>query len=114
MNDCRDQDNFGAQALIDGMLGLLRASLPPSEIRTMPSHYFLDLSYGTDSLVKRGAGIRQPKASFPHMADQYETFADDWLNGKGGEGAKDYLAFFEGVDLVILNGEGSIYRQNMS
>lgn len=114
MNDCRDQDNFGAQALIDGLLGILQESIPSSKIRTIPSHWFLDLSYGMDSLVKDGAGMRQPKAIFPTMADQYERFADDWFNGQGGEGAKEYLARLEGIDLVVLNGEGSLYRTNLS
>lgn len=114
MNDCRDQDNFGAQALIDGLIGLLRLSLPTSTLRTIPSHWFLDLSFGMQSLVNGGAGMRQPKANFPAMADQFERFADDWLDGKGGDGAKEYLAQLDGVDLVVLNGEGSIYRQNMS
>lgn len=114
LNDCRDQDNFGAHALIDGLIGILTESIPNSKIRTVPSHWFLDLSYGMGSLVNDGAGMRQPKANFPVMADQYERFADDWLNGRGGEGAKEYLAQLKDVNLVVLNGEGSLYRTNLS
>ena len=54
-----------------------------------------------------------PNPRFPLLADEFEIVADNWQS-KPGPGVVDYLKKFNGVDLVVLNGEGSIYRQNIS
>src|SRR6185312_17283704 len=38
----------------------------------------------------------------------------EWTEGRGGPGAQEYLSRFEAADLVVLNGEGSLYRTNPS
>ena len=58
--------------------------------------------------------MTQPKASFPEVADQFETVADEWLSGGGGPGAPEFLGPSPDADLVVLNGEGSLYRENLS
>jgi polysaccharide pyruvyl transferase WcaK-like protein len=63
-------------------------------------------------MVDGGEGLRHRRATFPSMADQFETVADDWLEGRGGPDAHEFLSRFEGADLVVVNGEGSIYRTN--
>jgi polysaccharide pyruvyl transferase WcaK-like protein len=40
--------------------------------------------------------------------------ADEWVAGRGGPGSAAYMKSLEGVDIVVLNGEGSIYRTNIS
>lgn len=114
VNDCRDQDNFGAHALMDGLVGLLNAHAPAVQLSTIPSHWVLDMSFGMSSFVNGGKGMRQPAAVFPQLADQFERTARDWLEGRGGEGAADFLARLRAADLVVLNGEGSMYRTNLS
>ena len=58
--------------------------------------------------------MRQPKASFPALADQFETVADDWLNGGGGPARRGIPgSVSDAVDVVVLNGEGSLYRDNL-
>ena len=91
LNDCRDQDNFGAAALVDGLVEILSQRLPTSEILPIPSHWVIDSRHGLGGFRNAGAGMRQPKATFPALADQFETVADDWLNGDGGPGAVEFL-----------------------
>jgi polysaccharide pyruvyl transferase WcaK-like protein len=48
------------------------------------------------------------------VADQFDDVADDWLAGHGGPGAHEFLSRLRGADAVLLNGEGSLYRTNLS
>ena len=114
LNDCRDQDNFGAAVLVDGLVEILSQRLPTSEILPIPSHWVIDSRHGLGGFRNAGAGMRQPKATFPALADQFETVADDWLNGDGGPGAVEFLDRIRRSDVVVLNGEGSLYRDNLS
>jgi polysaccharide pyruvyl transferase WcaK-like protein len=114
LNDCRDQVNFGSNALVDGLLQILSRGVPNATILPIPSHWLIDASQGFGAFVSDGIGLKQPRATFPTVADQFETVADEWLRGGGGPGAQEFLSRFEAADLVILNGEGSIYRTNLS
>ena len=113
LNDCRDQISVGSNALADGLIEILSRAMPTATIRPIPSHWLVERS-AFDSFVEGGVGLRQPRATFPALADQFETIADDWLSGRGGRDAHEYLERFEGADLVVLNGEGSLYRTNQS
>jgi polysaccharide pyruvyl transferase WcaK-like protein len=113
INDCRDQVNFGADALLDGLLAILRVSLPGATIVPIPSHWLLSLKVDASVFVDGGRGLTQPGPTFPALADQFETVAREWTEGHGAE-AQEFLTRFEGADLVVLNGEGSIYRTNPS
>ena len=114
LNDCRDQVNYGAQALMDGLLAILSQRAPNATILPIPSHWLIDRSHGLGAFVNDGEGLWQPRATFPRVADEFEVIADDWMQGRGGRGAPEFLTRLEGVDLVVLNGEGSTYRTNLS
>lgn len=114
INDSRDQINYGAEALVEGLLHILRVALPNHTTRVIPSHW-LDEA-GIPSAFHSGASLEFPgeSALWPAVADQFECIADEWLAGRGGKGAAAYLDTLEAVDIVVLNGEGSIYRTNIS
>jgi polysaccharide pyruvyl transferase WcaK-like protein len=114
LNDCRDQENFGASVLVDGLLKILSRRLPSTTIVPIPSHWLIDGRHGLSGFWGEGAGMTQPKASFPEVADQFETVADEWLSAGGGPGAPEFLVRLRSADLVVLNGEGSLYRDNLS
>jgi Polysaccharide pyruvyl transferase len=114
LNDCRDQVNFGAGALVDGLLVILGRCLPGATVVPIPSHWLLSLNVDRGVFVDDGRGLTQPGPTFPAVADQFETVATEWTEGHGGDGAQEFLARFEGADLVVLNGEGSLYRTNPS
>lgn len=114
LNDCGDQDNFGAHALMDGLYRILEQAAPNAYVQPIPSHWLLDTSQGLGAFTNGGAGMRQLPATYPAVADQFEPVAEDWLQGRGGPGAEELLRRFDGAALVVLNGEGSIYRTNLS
>ena len=113
LNDCRDQVNYGAEVLVDGLLRILRERAPTATIRPIPSHWLIDKAH-LDAFVDRGAGLHLPRAPYPTVADQFDAIADEWVQGRAGPGAAEVLARFDDADLVVLNGEGSIYRDNLS
>jgi hypothetical protein len=58
LNDCRDQMNFGAKALIDGLIQGLATAMPSATIHPpIPSHWLLDVSHGLGMFVADGAGM---------------------------------------------------------
>jgi polysaccharide pyruvyl transferase WcaK-like protein len=114
LNDCRDQVNFGASVLVDGLIAILAQSMPDATIVPIPSHWLVDASLGFDAFVNDGEGLRPPQATFPTVADQFETIGDAWMEGRGGRDAAEFMTRLQSADLVVVNGEGSIYRTNQS
>ncbi len=113
INDCRDQENYGAEILVDAIDPIIQQALPRHQIDYIPSAWLLDAAHGFADF-KKEADIRQPDARWPYVADHFEPVADLWENGRGGPGAKEFLAKMERADVVVLNGEGSVYRDNLS
>jgi polysaccharide pyruvyl transferase WcaK-like protein len=114
LNDCSDQVNYGAEALMEGLIRILRAAIPDHTLRLIPSHWVIDTESGWHRSFYDGNSRVQPQAIWPEVADQFECIADEWLAGRGGRGVDAYLKALEGVDIVVLNGEGSMYRTNLS
>ncbi len=113
LNDCRDQVNFGANAAVDGMIEILSRSLPTATILPIPSHWLIEAEF-LDTFVNDGVGLHQPHVAFPSLCDQFETVADEWMAGRGGRDVGQYLDRFAAADLLVVNGEGSLYRRNQS
>jgi polysaccharide pyruvyl transferase WcaK-like protein len=114
VNDCRDQINYGSEALMEGLLHIITTAVPDYTLRLIPSHWLIEAGYA--SAFYNGSSLVQPgeSAIWPAVADQFECIADEWLAGRGGRGASAFLEKLEGVDIVIVNGEGSMYRTNIS
>jgi polysaccharide pyruvyl transferase WcaK-like protein len=113
LNDCRDQVNLGANALIEAMITILQRSLPNATILPIPSQWLIESQF-LDTFVEDGVGMHQPRVEFPFVCDQFETVADEWMAGRGGRDVDQYLRRFRSADLVVVNGEGSLYRRNQS
>jgi polysaccharide pyruvyl transferase WcaK-like protein len=114
INDSSDQINYGAEALVHGLHHILDVALPNHTRRLIPSHW-LDEA-GIPSWFHSGNSLEYPGEStvWPAVADQFDYIADEWQAGRGGKDAPLYLEKLKGVDIVVLNGEGSIYRTNIS
>ena len=113
-NDCSDQVNYGAEALVAGLIRIFETAMPGHTLRLVPSHWVMDPEEGWQQYFHPGRPLVQPQALWPEVADQFECVADEWLAGRGGSGVNAYLKALTGVDVVILNGEGSLYRTNFS
>ena len=104
LNDTRDQNNWGSVALTDALVAILNESCPQMDLRCIPS-----ISLWT-STSKAGAVTMV----LPALADDYEETASAWQEGRGGPEADAFIRQVKWADLVIYNGEGSIYRRNHS
>jgi polysaccharide pyruvyl transferase WcaK-like protein len=104
LNDTRDQNNWGSIALTEALIAILKDACPEMELRCIPS-----ASLGSS---KTPAG--KATMVLPDLADDYEETAATWRSGKGGPEANAFIRQAQWADLVIYNGEGSIYRRNYS
>lgn len=114
VNDTRDQENWGSEALVEALEQLLRDTFPGRQLRYIPSHQLGHPSFGYKAYIKGGKGMRQASLLLPEVVDQFEQIAEEWLEGRGGPGALELLDMMDGVEAVVFNGEGSIYRTNYS
>lgn len=110
LNDCRDQISYGCEVLVEGLIRILTAAIPDHTLRHIPSHWLMEPEYFSE--FYNAGSLTQPMAIWPQVADEFECIADEWLAGRGGQGVDVYLKTFSGVDVVILNGEGSMYQRN--
>jgi polysaccharide pyruvyl transferase WcaK-like protein len=113
LNDCRDQVNLGANMLIEGLIAILSRGLPSATILPIPSHWLIEAEF-LHSFVNDGVGLHQPRVAFPAVCDEFETVADEWMEGRGGPDVDQYLSRFAAAHLLVVNGEGSLYRRNQS
>ena len=114
LNDCSDQANYGAEGLMEGLIRIFKAAIPEHTLRLLPSHWLIDPDPNWFEAFYNGTSLVQPRAIWPEVADQFDYIADEWLAGRGGPDVNAYLKALHGVDIVILNGEGSMYRTNLS
>nr|MBC8453569.1 hypothetical protein [PVC group bacterium] len=123
INDNSAHVNWGAQATPPALKQIIREAMPDSKI-TILSNEWLCRNYMRlrppfpGMHVRRGRWLRLPfmarfssRASFyPEIADECEYWADEWLAGRGGPPAEDFLALAKESDVIVYNGENSIYR----
>lgn len=114
INDCSDQANYGAEGLMEGLIRIFKAAIPEHTLRLLPSHWLIDPEPNWFEAFYNGESLVQPVAIWPEVADQFDYIADEWLAGRGGPGVDAYMKALRGADIVVLNGEGSMYRTNLS
>ena len=128
LNDNREHPNWGAQATPAAIDAVLSAKLPGCE-RTWLSWYWLRSQYralrwpfqpgayepGKTSGIRRRLAHRfsAPIDFFPAVADDFDRFADEWMEGRGGPMATRFLDEMERADALVYNGENSLYRNTL-
>lgn len=115
---------MGAQATPQALVGILKASFPDCKITALP-HDWLTRSYrrmwglfeGQLFCVDRWKGIRlflhkgsSEEVFFPTVADDFDFWADEWMAGRGGPQGEEFCTLSKAADIIIYNGENSIYR----
>lgn len=124
INDNSAHVNWGAQASPPALTKILTEALPNCTITALP-HAWLTRSYRRMHALAGGRLIRDgqwrwvrpvltrcsmPVPFFPEVADDFDYWADEWLAGRGGPQATEYLALAGAADVIVYNGENSIYR----
>jgi hypothetical protein len=125
INDNSAHVNWGAQATPSSLAKILRHSLPGAEIVALPWDWLRTayrrlrvppmrgMFWRTDmwaALRKVLFRISEPVNFYPQVADDFDAFADEWMNGGGGPPAKEFVELAKDSGIVIYNGENSIYR----
>lgn len=114
LDDTRDQLNFGAAVLVDGLFEILQRADPSATIVPIPSFWLIPRGAAPGAFVPECDDCVPPRARWPRVADEFEAVADAWSSSRPGSAERRILSRFEGADLVVLNGEGSVYRDNES
>ncbi|MDH3212868.1 MAG: polysaccharide pyruvyl transferase family protein [Myxococcales bacterium] len=123
INDTLDHGNWGSQACAEGLRQILRAEVPNAELDIVPSkwigqRYRFDPHYKGKRIFKKPGALNRHLFAehqvLPEVADEFETVADLWQQGRGGKGAAEFEAKLRGVDAVVFNAEGSTYRVNFT
>jgi polysaccharide pyruvyl transferase WcaK-like protein len=126
INDNSAHVNWGAQASPSALVGIIEQSLSGCTITAL-SHAWLARSHHRrmhhllgGRLIrgkKRGRIARKflnrcstLEAFYPEVADDFDYWADEWLAGRGGPQANEFLKLAEKAEIIVYNGENSIYR----
>lgn len=121
LNDGSKYENWGMKACIAGLKKIL-SQIDSIELRSL-DYDFMNRRYAFEPKIF-GKKIFDSNGRFaksflkrfhklPAIADEFEFFADLWLSGKGGKGADEFIKEARACDLIIFNGEGSTYRNNI-
>lgn len=122
INDNSEQLNWGAQATPRALRAMLHDEIPGAEIEALPYSWLIQKHRRVPTLVggfytTRGRGVvgrlSRSVEFFPTIADDFEWFADRWEAGDGGPMADEFIEAARRADVVIHNGEHSIYRNTM-
>lgn len=123
INDNSAHINWGAQASPPSLVRILKEAMPGCTIQALP-HEWLRRSYrqmrpfmgGAAFLPSRRRIIRvileycsKPAQFFPEVADDFDYWADEWMAGRGGPQGVEFLELAQAADVVVYNGENSIY-----
>ncbi|MEJ1338076.1 MAG: polysaccharide pyruvyl transferase family protein [Candidatus Sedimenticola sp. (ex Thyasira tokunagai)] len=122
LNDGASYENWGIKACIDGLNNIFQNTFEDFEIIGR-SHSYMHKKYSCEPrlLSKKifNDHSRVAKKLFdefhflPRISDEFEYVAELWASGRGGKGAEDFICAVRDVDIVIFNGEGSTYRDNI-
>ena len=123
INDNSAHLNWGAQATPPALTQIIRDALPDCTIDVLSNEWlcrrYMRLKAPfPEWYLRRGRWLRLPFMTrfssratlYPEIADDCEFWADEWLAGRGGPPAREFLAVAEKADLIVYNGENSIYR----
>jgi polysaccharide pyruvyl transferase WcaK-like protein len=120
LNDGSLCQNWGLQACTEGLLQIIARENADAGF-TLLDHAYMHRRYSFEPRLFGGKKLfaynsRVAKKYFPvfhvlpRVADEFEYVADLWLQGKGGNGANEFIEKAHGADAVIFNAEGSTYR----
>ena len=129
LNDNSEQDNWGAQATPYAIQRMLRDTIPGADTRWFSYSWLnkrfrrLRLPLGKKVVyepdrVPRMFGRIANRVSrraefFPDIADEFEHFADEWMAGRGGPLADEFMAAATQSDVIVHNGENSMYKNSV-
>lgn len=122
INDNSEQDNWGAQATPYALKQMLHETIADLHITAFSYSWLLrqfrQLTYRPKVVFERRrypflSRISAHKEFFPIIADEFSYAAQRWLNGQGGPMAREFIQAASNADVIVHNGEHSIYRNTL-
>jgi hypothetical protein len=125
LNDNSAHPNWGAQATPYALVRLLERSIPGVEIvclswdwlrrfnrefRVPPFRGMLFSEECSPFVRPVLFRLSERKDFYPRIADDFDACADEWMAGRGGPEAAEFLRLAGEADIIVYNGENSIYR----
>jgi polysaccharide pyruvyl transferase WcaK-like protein len=128
INDNSAHPNWGAQATAHAVKEILRSGIPDCEIKPLAWDWIrVDLRALKFGPLKR---LRFPLDAIPHFAypvskltravevyprvrDDFDWFADRWVDGSMGGPADHFVELARWADVVVYNGENNLYRNTL-
>ncbi|MCD4653440.1 polysaccharide pyruvyl transferase family protein [bacterium] len=126
LNDNSAHLNWGAQATPPSLIKVLKQSIPECCIKTL-SHEWLARGY--QYRLNRVFGsklirevdfwrcfrpvlyrVSKRESFYPDVIDDFDYWADQWLSDNCGLHASEFLNLAGKADVIIYNGENSLYR----
>ena len=128
VNDNSDHPNWGAQATPLALRHILQAGIPDCEFRALSWAWIrMDLR-SPRILPLKGLQFRldaiphltypigkltRPVEIYPGVSDDFGWFADEWVAGRMGRVAEQFLSLARWADVVIYNGENNLFRNTL-
>ena len=126
INDNSAHINWGAQASPPALFEIIEQSLPDCTITALTHEWLASSFHRRMNPLLGGRLIKEKKRKrpissfinnfstiepfYPEVADDFDCFADEWLAGHGGPIGNEFLTLAEKADIIVYNGENSIYR----
>ncbi len=118
LNDGRGYQNWGIQALFDGLMMLFKnCVIDTVSIDKLFKKYSIEPYFFKKRLFNENSRIQKKLFSeflrVAKVADELDYYCNEWIEGRGGKGSFEILGKIKECDIVIFNGEGSTYRNNV-
>ena len=124
LTDDSANPNWGAQAMFAAIHRMLEDSIPGVAIKwfkrpwlqmqfrqlrpPFPQQVFYQPSQVPRILRPIERRLSREAEFFPDVVDDFEYIGDQWMSGRGGLFASEFMAAAEESDVIVFNGEGHI------
>jgi Polysaccharide pyruvyl transferase len=129
INDNTEHLNWGAQATVFALKKMFAEKIADLYLDAIPwnwlrrSYREVQFSSGRKMTYRRWQHnvfvekflnrVSYETEFFPVIFDDFDYYADRWMAGDGGPDAPDFLRRAKYADVVVYNGENSIYRNTI-
>ena len=122
INDNSEQTNWGAIATPYALKKMLHDHIHDLSITSLKYSWLvkkykslkgpMSLVYEADRfpIIER---VSRNVDFFPRIADEFEYVANEWMSGRGGPFADEFIPLARQADIIVHNGEHSIYRNTL-
>ena len=126
LTDGSNNSNWGSRAMVPAINDMLEDAIPGINVKWIKRPWLdrnfrrfrmppaLTVLYDQRRMPTKVAGIlyrcSRPTEFFPRIVDQFEYMADEWMAGRGGPFADEFIAMVRESDVIVHNGAGHMHE----